>query len=139
MKNIFTEPAEEKVNDPHFTGPVVQRVIVSKESDEQIMYYVVFKEGARTFVHSHPSDQILIGCEGEGIIVLLDIEEEHKNKSKYKQRGEAMIIKKGDTIVVPKNTFHYHGSNNKDQIFGHIAIRRKSGETNWDENTSFPL
>lgn len=139
MKNIFSENAKVKENNPHFTGPVIQKTIVDSDSEDFKVFYVQFLKGARTFVHSHTSDQILIGCEGEGILVLLDKLSKNQNGKKYDQRGEATFLKKGDTIVIPKNVPHYHGSNKRDEIFGHIAILSSNSKSNWDEESSFPL
>ena len=140
MKNIFTEEVKMKENDPHFTGPVIQKTIIQSESEDFKIYYVQFLRGARTFVQSHSSDQILIGCEGQGILVFLDeLSENNDNIKKYKQKGQSVLLKKGDVVVIPKNTPHYHGSNLKEETFGHVAILSAKAESNWDEECSFPL
>ena len=140
MKNIFTEKVEIKENNPHFTGSVIQKTIVQPESDDFTIYYVQFLKGARTFVHSHTSDQVLIGCEGKGILVFLDkVSETGDGNKKYKPKGEPIFLKKGDTVVIPKNIPHYHGSDDKDETFGHIAILSSKAQSNWDEDSSFPL
>ena len=140
MKNIFSEKVSVKENDPHFTGSVIQKTIVEKESKDFKMFYVQFLKGARTFVHSHSSDQILIACEGQGILVFLDkIKESDDANDKYKQKGKTIFLTKGDTVVVPKNIPHYHGSNDKNETFGHIAILSSKAESDWDEESSFPL
>ena len=139
MKNIFTEKVEVKENDPHFTGPIIQKTIVQSESDDFTMYYVQFLKGARTFVHSHTSDQVLIGCEGKGVLIFLDKVNEEDIHKKYKQRGQPVFLKKGDSVVIPKNISHFHGSNDKVQTFGHIAILSSKSKSDWDEQCSFPL
>ena len=133
MKNIFTEKVEPK-DDPRFTGQVVQKTIVNQESKDFRMFYVQFLKGARTFVHSHSSDQILIGMEGKGLLVFLE-----KNDSGYQQKDEPIFLQKGDTVVVPKGIFHYHGSNDKTETFGHIAILQNDAESFWEKDVSFPL
>ena len=36
------------------------------------------------------------------------------------------LDKIGDTVCIPSNILHCHGSRNKDQDFSHIAIRRST-------------
>jgi len=132
MTNI-SDKADIKKDDKRFTGPISMNTLVEYESQDFRVLYVRFFDGARTLVHHHTSDQTLIAQEGEGIVVFLE-----KNDSEYSQKENPIILKKGDTVIIPKGTHHYHGSNNKTVPFGHIAVLTKSAETVWDEK-SYPI
>ena len=68
---------------------------------------VRFEAAARTYWHTHPAGQILLCAGGNGW---------------YQERGKpARALKKGDTVVIPKNVEHWHGAAN-DSPFVHIAI-----------------
>lgn len=137
MEDIFYEIPVNK-NDKRFTGPISMNTFVDKE--EVRGHYVRFFEGARTNVHTHTSEQALICCEGEGIVVFLKkIHEQGSAADKYLQEGNSVLMKKGDMIIIPKDIPHYHGSNNKNLTFGHIAILTNAAKTDWDNECAFPL
>jgi quercetin dioxygenase-like cupin family protein len=59
-ENIYSA-IEKKINEEYFTGRVTLREIFSEQvHNEQEMYHVTFHNGARTTLHYHESDQILV-------------------------------------------------------------------------------
>src|SRR5919205_816910 len=88
-KNIYLtdekQPAGEQPNfyENKFIGNfTIRRVLNESDSKEQEMYYVTFKDGAMTKIHTHESEQILIATNssvdaqqnitGRGFVVLID-------------------------------------------------------------------
>ncbi|WP_205945858.1 cupin domain-containing protein [Pedobacter hiemivivus] len=57
---------------------------------------VMFEPGARTNWHTHPSGQVLLVIEGNGI---------------YQEKGkQAQAIKKGDVVNIPEDIEHWDGA-----------------------------
>ncbi|MGB6464345.1 MAG: cupin domain-containing protein [Nitrosotalea sp.] len=100
---------------------------------DQKIYYVAFKNGARTKVHYHEGEQTLVITQGMGILVLFKSEIQGKHV-KIKQDVKH-VLKTGDIVHIPKNTLHWHGAI-KNKSFGHIAFnafsaKRKEARTIW--------
>ncbi len=110
----------------NFIGKVDLKTILDEhESKEQEMYYVSFKKGARTRLHYHLSEQILIATKGKGVVVIFekisssrDNELEKSEVCKFDLDGE-----KYDTFCVPAGKLHWHGAR-EGKDFDHIAIRK---------------
>jgi quercetin dioxygenase-like cupin family protein len=90
-------------------------------------YYVTFIDGARTRLHYHQSDQILIAMEGEGRVEIV-------RKIQWADKGGAELIvdestnfTKGETVLIPGRKLHWHGAvpGSKGK-FAHIAILRNT-------------
>jgi quercetin dioxygenase-like cupin family protein len=121
-ENIHTSK-EKKVNEAYFTGNVTIREVLSEEnSAEQEMYHVTFHNGARTTLHSHESDQILIATRGRGVIGLIN--GDSINEFKIEDGNILFLEKEGDTVCIPNNKLHFHGAIKKGEDFSHIAIRK---------------
>ena len=121
-ENIYTAK-EKKVIEAYFTGNVTLREVLSEEnSAEQEMYHVTFQNGARTTIHSHESDQILIATKGRGVIGL--IKGTGVNGFKIEDGDILFLEKQGDTVCVPNNKLHFHGAIREGEDFSHIAIRK---------------
>jgi len=70
-ENIYSA-IEKKINEEYFTGQVTLREIFSEQvHNEQEMYHVTFHNGARTTLHYHESDQILVATSGKGVVGLI--------------------------------------------------------------------
>jgi quercetin dioxygenase-like cupin family protein len=106
----------------------VSDLFSSKDQRRELKaYYVTFHDGARTRLHYHESDQILIAMEGEGRVEIVKrIEEAGDGKSEMIIE-ESTDFKKGETVIIPGGKLHWHGSapgsNGK---FAHIAILRNT-------------
>lgn len=137
--NIYTSGNRRTINPNWFTNPVhmkdISSTIKSKECD---IYHVYFKNGAKTKIHTHNGNQILIATKGKGSLALY---------KKLGGKGADFKIKKtsttplnpGDIVYIQKNTLHIHGSASKNQTFSHIAInilpsKRSKYKTIWFES-----
>ncbi|MEM2160135.1 MAG: cupin domain-containing protein [Candidatus Nitrosotenuis sp.] len=120
--NIYSTGNRRKINPNWFTGPVHMKDISSTiQSKEHDVYHVYFKNGAKTKLHTHNGNQILIATQGKGSLVLFKKYGNKKQDFKIKKTKSIPLVP-GDIVYIPKNTLHTHGSTNKRQVFSHIAI-----------------
>ena len=108
----------DKASSEYFTGTAwVNRLVKQDETGSYSVGNVVFEPGARTNWHLHPAGQILIVLDGKGW---------------YQEKGKpAMSLKKGDVVVIPSNTEHWHGATKKNSLT-HLAITNaKDGGVKW--------
>jgi quercetin dioxygenase-like cupin family protein len=119
---------------------VVGKVTMNKVSDrftskdqhkELKAYFVTFHDGARTRLHYHESDQILIATEGEGRVEIVKKIEESKDSAFEIILEESTNFKDGETVLIPGGKIHWHGAvpGSKGK-FSHIAILRNT-RTTW--------
>jgi quercetin dioxygenase-like cupin family protein len=117
----------------------IRRILNESDSKEQEMYHVTFKDGGMTKIHTHESEQILIATTsssensnrsdvGRGFVVIIEkagngARDKHP---KFHISKTIFLDKIGDTVCIPPNVLHCHGSRNKEQDFSHIAIRRST-------------
>lgn len=114
----------------------IRRILNESDSIEQEMYYVTFKNGGMTKIHTHESEQILIATTtspdpdpsylGEGFVTLIQKEVGTKGDDPKYAIKSIFLNKIGDTVCIPPNVLHCHGSRSKEQDFSHIAIRRST-------------
>jgi quercetin dioxygenase-like cupin family protein len=148
-KNLYYPPGPEKKEEKYqgkFTNDDfdIREVVDANTSQEQEVYYVIFKKGCRTRPHIHATDQTLVAIKGRGIVVIVD-------KIDINSEGKSAIIKpvpegssspsvielsEGDIVCVPAGTLHWHGAlennNNESALFSHLAIRKRTdAETIW--------
>lgn len=137
--NIYSPGDQRKINPNWFTDKVHMKDISSKiKSKEQGIYHVYFHNGAKTKLHWHNGNQVLIATKGNGSIEMFRRYGTGKNSFKIK-RTEKISLKEGDTVYIPAKTLHTHGSVNKKKIFSHIAInilppRSSEYKTTWYES-----
>jgi quercetin dioxygenase-like cupin family protein len=137
--NIYSPGDQRKINPNWFTDKVHMKDISSKiKSKEQGIYHVYFHNGAKTKLHWHNGNQVLIATKGSGSIEMFRRYGTGKNSFKIK-RTEKISLKEGDTVYIPAKTLHTHGSVNKKKIFSHIAInilppRSSEYKTTWYES-----
>ena len=137
--NIYTPGDQRKVNPNWFTGRVHMKDISSKiKSKEQGIYHVYFHNGAKTKLHWHNGNQVLIATRGSGSLEIFRRYGTSKKSFKIK-RTEKITMKEGDSVYIPAKTLHAHGSVNKKKIFSHIAInilapRSSDYKTTWYES-----
>jgi hypothetical protein len=89
------------------------------------MYHVTFHNGARTTLHYHESDQILVATSGKGVVGL--IKGTKVNDFEIDEKDIIFFEEEGDTVCIPANRLHFHGaisgSSGKGD-FSHLAIRK---------------
>lgn len=123
--NIYSA-IEKKVNEDYFTGRVTLREIFSEQvHNEQEMYHVTFHNGARTTLHYHESDQILVATSGKGVVGL--IKGTKVSDFEIDEKDIIFFEEEGDTVCIPANILHFHGaiSGSSDKgDFSHLAIRK---------------
>jgi quercetin dioxygenase-like cupin family protein len=120
--NIYSAGNRRKINPNWFTGPVHMKDISSTiKSQNHDIYHVYFKNGAKTKLHQHNGNQILIVTAGSGSLEFFA--KFGNKKSNFAIRKTSTTkLSKGDIVYIPKNTLHAHGSTSKNQDFSHIAI-----------------
>jgi quercetin dioxygenase-like cupin family protein len=115
----------------YFDGRVeIKKMVTDAVSKEVEAYLVTFSNGARTKLHYHETDQILIATEGRGAVAL---------QGKVRMECDSAIVRlddvhelnKGDFVCVPAYVWHWHGAA-KGQDFVHIQAK-KPGKTTWFE------
>ncbi|HUT05395.1 MAG TPA: cupin domain-containing protein [Nitrosopumilaceae archaeon] len=137
--NIYSSGDQRKINPDWFTGKVHMKDVSSKINSKQHgIYHVYFHNGAKTKLHSHNGNQILVATRGIGSLEIFSRYGTSKTNFKIK-RIQKINLKEGDTVYIPAKTLHTHGSVNKKKIFSHIAINilpPKSSEykTTWYES-----
>lgn len=106
--------AGQLASNEYFTNQAYVNLLV--EQDETKSYSiadVIFEAGARNNWHTHPVGQILLVTDGTGY---------------YQEKDKpAQVIKKGDVVVIPSNTEHWHGANPNESMT-HIAITNNNEE-----------
>jgi len=137
--NIYTPGDKRTINPNWFTDKVQMKDISSKiETKDHGVYHVSFFNGAKTKLHMHGGNQILIATKGDGNLEIFKKIGTKKSNFKIK-RIEKINLNEGDTVHIPANVLHTHGSINKKKTFSHIAINispKKNSEykTTWYES-----
>jgi quercetin dioxygenase-like cupin family protein len=115
----------------YFVGSVeIKKLVTETASKEVETYLVTFSNGARTKLHYHETDQILIATKGKGTVVL---------QGKVAMEGdiarvsmdEVHSMNEGDYVCVPAHVWHWHGAA-EGEDFAHLQIK-KPGKTTWLE------
>ena len=137
--NIYSSGDRRKINPDWFTGRVHMKDVSTKiKSPDQGIYHVYFHNGAKTKLHEHNGNQVLVATKGRG---RLEIFKKSGTKSKnFKIKSvERINLNEGDVVHIPAKVLHTHGSIDKKETFSHIAINilpRKNSEykTTWYES-----
>lgn len=95
-----------------FLGNVETQPLLDDASEHVRLTVVRFSPGARTKLHTHSFEQVLLITEGKGILATET--EEH-------------IVEPGAVIVIPPGEVHRHGATD-DTAMAHISITTP-GET----------
>ena len=94
-------------DNPMFVGKVnTQRMVTPDLSDHMLIGNVIFSPGARTKLHTHESDQVIVVTGGKGILATKEVENE---------------VSLGDVVHVPQGEVHWHGAT-KDSSFSQISV-----------------
>ena len=129
-KSIVSAKQEpnEKYKDK-FTGDfMIKNVLEKNDSREQEMYYVTFKDGCRTRP-PYTCFRTDIDCHrGRGIVVFAKrilIQPDDITKTEI-EIEKTVMMEKGDVICIPAFMLHWHGCEDRNEDFTHIAIRKRT-------------
>jgi quercetin dioxygenase-like cupin family protein len=115
----------------YFVGSVeIKKLVTDAVSKEVETYLVTFSNGARTKLHYHETDQILIATKGKGTVVLQG-KVVMEGDSARVSMDEVHDMNEGDYVCVPAYVWHWHGAA-KGEDFAHLQIK-KPGKTTWLE------
>jgi quercetin dioxygenase-like cupin family protein len=116
----------------YFEGKVeIKKMITDALTKEVETFLVTFIDGARTKLHYHETDQVLIATEGRGIVVLQTGAKMENDTTATVKMDEVHYLEKGDFVCVPAGKWHWHGAA-KGSTFAHYQIK-KPGKTTWLE------
>ena len=128
--------SEGEVEKGYYIGKVtmnkVSDLFTSKEQKRELKaYHVTFHDGARTRLHYHESDQILIAIEGEGMVEVVKRVEEADGGKFELVVEDSTHFSNGESVLIPAGKIHWHGGiKGRKGKFSHIAILRNVG-TMW--------
>ena len=116
----------------YFTGNAeIRKLVTDALTKDFETFLVTFIDGARTKLHYHEMDQVLIATEGRGVVaVQTDVRSEDDNTATIKM-DEGHDLTEGDFVCVPAFKWHWHGAW-KGSRFSHLQIKRP-GKTVWVE------
>ncbi len=98
-------------------------------SNELKVYLIKFEKGAKSKLHLHDSDQIIIGHAGKGELITYS-KMDLINESNAKLKKEKMIeIVENEAVLIPAGKLHWHRGH-KNQSFSYISIM-SNGKTFW--------
>jgi quercetin dioxygenase-like cupin family protein len=108
----------------YFVGKARIRAVINESVTKDVEVSLVsFEDGARTKIHYHDSDQVLVTAEGEGVLAVqtkVQLDEDGKAQVTF---GEVQQLKKGDFVCIPAFLWHWHGAK-KGENFSHYQIKR---------------
>lgn len=130
-KNIHEIKADSDMA-KYFQGKVqIKKIITELLTKDFEIYLIIFEDGARTKLHYHEFEQVLIATEGKGIVVLqTGINQTGDNIGVIKM-DEIHYLNEGDFVCIPPFKWHWHGAQN-DGKFSHYQIKKPAG-TVWAE------
>ena len=94
-----------------------QAILESEDSADFSFGIRAFDAGARTKVHKHTGDQILIITDGTGAVGT---------------DNETLTVVEGDVILIPAGENHFHGAPDATSM-AHITIQKKGSVTEQTE------
>ncbi len=116
----------------YFEGKVeIKKVITDTLTKDFETFLVTFIDGARTKLHYHETDQVLIATEGKGIVVLQTGVKMDSDTIATVNMDEVHYLEVGDYVCVPAGKWHWHGASKRGN-FIHYQIK-KPGKTTWLE------
>ena len=96
MNVTHIDPAQAQLQDaPSFVGRVLAQPLVAEEAKLLRLGAITFEAGARTRLHRHDYDQVLLITHGAGILATRTAE--HR-------------VGPGDVVFVPAGEAHWHGA-----------------------------
>ncbi len=120
IEKITSTPGPEN----YFVGKVQIRAVINESVTKDVEIFLVsFENGARTKIHYHDSDQVLVTAEGEGVLAVQTKVQLDENGKAQVTFGEVQQLKKDDFVCIPAFLWHWHGAN-KGGNFSHYQIKR---------------
>lgn len=116
----------------YFDGKVeIRKMITETLTRDFEAFIVTFFEGARTKLHYHETDQVLVATEGRGVVAMqTEVRMDSDNSATIKM-DELHDMEEGDFVCVQAYKWHWHGAA-KGERFSHMQIKRP-GKTVWVE------
>jgi quercetin dioxygenase-like cupin family protein len=117
MKIIRANEGEiaNRTGQPIFEGDVRGRTMVDTSLSKDVTAsYVFFQPGARTRMHRHTSDQILLITSGTGQVGT---------------PGEQHDVSVGDCVFIPANEDHWHGAGDTGLPMAHVTVLKAESQT----------
>ena len=116
-------------NTGHQIGKIKLKRISEELSTKQLKaYFIKFEKGARSKIHLHDSDQIIIGTEGKGNLVIFSkINDDVKNTKLEIETSSELC--EGEAVLIPAGKLHWHGAS-KDQSSSQMSFMN-NGNTYW--------
>ena len=128
VKHVAPDPSMVQ----YFEGKVeIKKMITETLTKDFEIFLVTFIDGARTKLHYHETDQVLVATEGSGIVVLQTGVKMDSNTTATVNMDEVHSLEEGDYVCVPAGKWHWHGAI-KGSNFSHYQIK-KPGKTEWLE------
>lgn len=128
VKNISSDPSMSK----YFEGRVeIKKMITDTLTKDFETFLVTFHDGARTKLHYHEVDQVLIATEGSGIVVIETDVRMDSDTTATIRMNESHAMAEGDFVCIPALKWHWHGAA-KGSKFSHLQIK-KPGKRIWVE------
>lgn len=116
----------------YFEGKVeIKKMITDAVTKDVETFLVTFADGARTKLHYHETDQVLIATHGKGVVVLQTGVKMDSDTIAIVKMDEVHCMEEGDFVCVPAWKWHWHGAA-KGSTFAHYQIK-KPGKTVWLE------
>ena len=93
------------------------------------MYYIDFEKGAKSKLHFHDSDQIIVANKGKGhLVTYSEIDPVTPTKANL-TIGASVELEEGDAVLIPSGTLHWHGAS-ESQHSSQLSVM-KIGNTFW--------
>ena len=132
QKSNVSELVPDSSMSHYFEGKVeIKKLITDTLTKDFETFLVVFEDSARTKLHYHEVEQVLIATEGKGIVVLQTKVEMLDDNTGKISMDETHYLNPGDFVCVPAFKWHWHGAL-KGEKFAHYQIK-KPGKTIWVE------
>jgi quercetin dioxygenase-like cupin family protein len=116
----------------YFEGKVeIKKMVTDILTKEVETFLVTFTDGARTKLHYHETDQVLVATQGKGIVICQTGVKMDSDTTATVKMDEVHYLSEGDFVCVPAYMWHWHGAE-KNNNFSHLQIK-KPGKTTWVE------
>ena len=115
----------------HKTGKIrLSRLSEKLSTTELKMYFIDFEKGAKSKLHLHDSDQIIVGIKGKGRLVTYSEIDTIDDSTKASLRiNQSIELEENDIVLIPSSTLHWHGAS-EDQYSSQMSMM-KNGNTVW--------
>jgi quercetin dioxygenase-like cupin family protein len=111
----------------HKQGKIyLNRLSESLLTNEFKSYFIKFEKNAKSKIHLHDSDQIIIGMAGTGQLVTFSKVNEQTNSLEIENSLE---LEEGEAVLIPAGTLHWHGAT-EHQNSSQLSFM-KNGKTFW--------